>query len=283
LGTLSAVLILFVLLWGPYLWEQRSMVYINNLWQVEATDKHLVRTLWRILLVPTQILFYPPNPTWPIGLFALALLIPVLLSLGNQRLRSDLLFWWIWLSTTLGMVLATDLFRHAAQIGMARYLVLPAPALVMLVACALKNRSRRWRHLLPLGVTLACLFLLPNSLGHRRENWRLLAEQLRQESLGGEPIVLIHRSPRPWRAGALYLGVLHYLRPLPGPIVVLVAPPRPELVRQLAERKRVFLVTTAAQPPPEGLLPGAKIVHRARHPGIGRLWSGERLSPTSGR
>jgi hypothetical protein len=82
------------------------------------------------------------NASWPlvIAFAAISYLAPVLM----LRKRPDLLIWWLWIASQVGLVLAIDLARHSTLLTVTRYVVLAAPGFYAVMASPLPGRVGRF-------------------------------------------------------------------------------------------------------------------------------------------
>ena len=117
---------------------------------------------------------------------------------------------------------------------------------------------RPWlRHVIPGVVVLGCIGALEGAYNEANVDWRQTANVLREKMQSGDVLVLYKADRQHFAsAGSIWLCLGHYLPdPLP-PIVLLDAPPSPELRRQLERAPGVWLITRQQPLPAEELLPG---------------------------
>lgn len=282
IGALSAATGVFLLVWGPFLWQQHRSVGINNMWQIEPAADHLSQTFWRLADLPVRFLkdFFPEtlsDPYWRSVLGALGL-TAYLLPLCWLRRRRALLLWYLWFLCPVLMVFGLDLIRHAKHLLFIRYTILAAPGLYALLAVA-SNRKPRWLgDAIPGAASLLCLVgLFRGTYGDNIE-WPTLADYLESHATPRDVIVYASAGRDDQYAGAMYLGVSYYAPELKTPIFLLTRPATPEQLTRLSRASTVWLLAGKPTIPYEMLLPGFRLHEDAIFPLVGRLW---RLSPPS--
>lgn len=268
LSAFVAAGVVFLVLWGPMLWQQRLAFGPNNAWNVD--DPRDARTpLDRLLPLPLQVVFtsgpfFAPRP---------AILGVSWLALGWLAWRRPQLR--LWAATGLGAVAyaaLVDVFWGSAQLSFSRYVLPATPAACALVAGARFGEGWR-RAVVPALCALGLAVVLPAVWSpHHRPPWGPWGARL--NTLAPREDVIALWQPDIMRKGTLLL-VQHYAW-APDRRLMLLQPPLDDEARR-ALGARFWLVTSRPTDPGEAV-PGARFSERFRLPGAPRVYEG-RLDP----
>jgi len=262
IAALGAGAVVFAVVWGPFLWQQRTGVAVNNSWQIDNVPDHLWSTAQRIAVLPLRLLSETlagrspqTDNYWPIAWIAAVLYVAPLLLL---RRRPDLLLWYLIFIIPVCLVAAVDLADDRRQTAIIRYTQMAGPGLYVLIAAAFSEAPARYRHLLPGVMCLACFLTLFTAGAYSEDmDSRLLADAIGPDAQSGVPVVFASAGHPDWYAGALYLMASHYTD-IRGPIMLLShpAPPDWEEALRSAPPSRLWLVAGSKIDHPDQLLPG---------------------------
>lgn len=262
---------LYLLVWGPVLWRQREAFATFNPMGDEPAG-HLERTSRRLVVAPLRQFddrYYPL--AWAVAAWGLAA--------AASWKRWDLLLWWLWAGASLGLIVVSDLWRTSQQLDFAKYTIVAAPALFMIVAAASPWKRGLLRHAVPLLICAGCSAFLKDAYFPWKGNWAGAAEVVSSLSEPGT-VVVFDSYDRRW-AGNLYLGLRHY-RPAWGQPIVILDPQLPapsELVERLRRAPRVVMVIDWNGADPGQSLPGVRVRPRRTFVNVGTIatvdWPGD--------
>lgn len=280
LGAMAAAALLFLLIWGPAMWQQRQAFAVNagyNAWLYDTAPGRPLRALADLMLIPARLLGVSGAPWLAIGyIAAAAYALPLLL----WRRRRELLLPWLWLACILGVLLVLDVMRSSRHLEHVRYALLAGPGLYLLIAGMLAHLPR-WQHIPPALATLVCIAALPAAWHEAdllAEDWRGAAAYIRANAQSGDVVVLSSESAVPYYSNIAYLGLSHYLGSMPGPFVLAQERPSPLLLAQLRQRssggRTIWLVTVPAELDPNAVLPGVAFRERGDFVPVVLIWRG---------
>jgi uncharacterized membrane protein len=244
---LAAAAGIYLITWGPFLWQQRHTILQNNSWTVETAPTHRVLQIWNTLEVPARQLCEPPPGTT--RLYALSAVLFVLpLALAARRKRPELLLWGLWLVASVAVVAIPDFLRAGTQLGFIRYTAVAGPAVfVMFAALVTPNLLRPPRpwlaHALPAVAALSCLLTLPSAWRQWKPDYRAVAAFYKSHAnRGGGEVTLIVELGRPDDVDWFYATIDHYTDGFRGPVALLGGPAGPELLPRLREFSHIWVV-----------------------------------------
>jgi uncharacterized membrane protein len=271
---MAAALVVFAIIWGPYLWRQRHSVAINNAWQFDPAAGHVGKTLGRLAVLPMRFFVEPPSAMWipSACVGALAWVAPLLLIRRHPRL----LMWYLWMIAPAVLVGMLDLSRGTKHAELIRYAVVASPGAFVLLAAALNREdatsARPWlQHALPAVATAIALLGLRGAYS-TAQDWSNLAATLRTVTRPGDLIVFASAGRDDWYACALYLGTSHYDYPPPAPVVILGQSPHEQLLQSIHQTNTIWLVAGSPDFPPDRVIPGLVPRDHLLFPDVGMLW-----------
>jgi hypothetical protein len=248
---LVAAALVFGALWGPQALPRQDRMLPQWL-SASAFAPDLSRIAQRVAALPLAQLrnptpqLEPDAPVWP----AVAYLLPVL----ALRRRPQLLLFWLWLVSCVGLVTAVDLVLGRDQLSILRYTLTAGPAVCALLALVVSDQRASVRDLAPLAGALVAASALPWVTHADKPPWRDVARVVSVAVRDGEP--LLHTQPQQ------LLAVDHYA-PADARPIVLLAGRLPEATRRrLADASAVWLLVKGSDSEgvPASLVPGAELV-----------------------
>jgi len=238
LAGLLAAGIVYAVIWGPFLWQQRQSVEINNAWQIEPAAGHAVRTIERLAILPVRLVSESAATVTP---WAYAGAIAYLLPIFVVRKKPHMLLWALLFVLPVIMVAGIDVARHARHLEFSRYTILAAPGLYVL----LSGFSGRLRWALPILAVIISLLGLNQTYSTDRQ-WQQIADVLHNEVKPDDLLVYASGGHDDWYAGSLYLGISYYAPNLPAPILIL---DNHSAVPPIQPGRRVWIISgTSAMP-----------------------------------
>lgn len=255
--------VVFLLAWGPWMWEQRHVFKTSDpttTFLVDDAPGHLWRTTLRLAMQP-GLLVAPLDKDTPARWLALAGIAVWVWPLISRR-RRELLPAWLWMTGTIAVIALLDFTRGTKHLDFPRYTVLAGPGVYLLIAAAacsapaLASATRRWTGY-ALAATLVVVALMITVYTERKwRSFRHLAAAIDDAAVAGDVIVLA--SPGhddEWAVGALYLGYNHYSDEPDHPVLLLRDRPTDDARDRLRRATRVWLIAES-EAPPETILPG---------------------------
>jgi hypothetical protein len=266
LGCLIASMIIFLLIWGPFMWRQlprfstsdRAAAFLH-----EAGPDHLRLTFWRIVTLPMSLLAdIRPIPRW----YAVGGLWYVLLAVIGWRSS------WIWpmlYLAVVGLLGALDLAHSTAHLAYVRYALLASPAVYGMLAASVCFHRLMGRILCG-AVTVFCLIALPYHSLPPNEDFRDFGNTMLASVHPGDLIVFAGPAET-YSPQILFLAASHYAGPLPGPVLLLESPATSQLMAKVKDRNQIWLAADPAVPSVRIWLPGFHIVSGKSWPVVGSL------------
>jgi hypothetical protein len=256
--TLAAFLasaILFLILWGPHLFE-----HLHNFSSPERTTEflydpapgHILRVFKTFLTLPTAFLINLPSasPIWTA--LGAAILLLIFSPIGRRR---DLLLWTLYFAGTVSLILTLDLLRSTQQLIFTRYTLIAAPALYALIAAVSARLGKIATHAIPATLALVCVFALPRLYDQPRPDFQDLAHLLDQAS-PRDLLIFAAPSKRATAPAELYLGYSHYANPQHRcPIVLMTGALSPEIRAHFKDFQSIWLINASPEILPTQLLP----------------------------
>ena len=269
---------LFGVTWSPsFLAQIRDTSDHVNYFLDRQSGFHL-RWLQRLAGACFRLLNEPlPGSDKPAYLFTIICILPLLLI----RRRPDLLLWAIWIPFVILFVAAVDLARQTWLLALVRYTLLAGPAIYMvLAALGARLKPPIMRHVLPLFAVLCCAISLPISSGPHKTNFRGFARAISTHAAPGEMIAFCGTDLSKDDLLTYVAGVSYYLRPFPGPVIIVTHSPDAALSTALRSHGRFCVISNGDDL--HDLLPDAQIEASRFFPGIGYLLD-LRYSPSSAK
>ncbi len=276
IGAFVAAAAIFVLVWGPFMWQQRihfGTYSIDTQFLLNDGPNHIQKTLWQLVLIPTRLLAEPRGHT--AGICAITAVI-FILPFGLLRRQPNLLLWSLWLIGVVAVIAAMDLFRKTNQLLFIRYTLLAGPALYVLIPGIFSAvLGRRWLwHIVPAAAVVSCALAFPDAYLRYETDTHIIVQDLTPMIGRNDLIVFAASGETQWTAAAQYLMVSRYLQPLPCPVVILNEPANGQVLAR-ARASRNVVVFTDWQPATT-FIPGSKLIEERWYFGRGILW---RLDP----
>jgi hypothetical protein len=265
--------VLFLILWGPSLWWQRREAYTREF----VREPNALTVFNRLDWVPQKFLV-DPSSGW--GLVRGAGYVLLLAPLVALRWRRDLLLPYLWLVMTVGAVAALDVTRGLKLLDWTRYSLLASVGLYLVLAGFFARLPALAAAVALVVLTIHCALVLPDAYDDRRLNadWRALALDIAARSEGPELVVFGERKEwEGWLAGALAMGVSHYMPDLNRPVLVLNEPPTTEVTGRLRSAGVFWYVSLYA--PPQQLLGPVEVLYQQRVPRAPATANRIRLAP----
>jgi len=270
---LLAASIAFVCFWGPQMLEQRKSLAINNSWQKESSDGHAKVTLQRTAVLPVR---------WFSELAATRVpLVATIVGVAGyaftaMRFRDRRRLWCLWMILPVLMVAVVDVRNSSKLLDSLRYTLAGSWGLFALVS---GSGPKIRYHLLAGAVALLCIASVPFSYS-KSQDWSVLGQFLEENVSANDVLVCSSDGWDDWYAGALYLGVSHYAKPLPAPLVLLTKSPSADLLQQMRGRRTIWLIA-GSQTPADKLIPGMVVEESAVFPDIGKVWKLHPAQPST--
>lgn len=269
---MSASAAIFIIAWGPFLWEQRgNFTSTGDNWLSENPTGHITRDLHRLALLPHQLILEPHSEASPIAYLTAALLvIPFML----LRRRPELLLWCLWLCGTLFFIASIDLLRSTLHMAYIRYALIAGPAIYVLLASLLDGAGsppmlRKAGPVLLGGLFAGCALALPRAYNNVNVEYRGLSAFLDSKIDQNDAVIFYCSDREDWFPSVLYLNTSYYSRTYPWPFMMINRPADAALLEQLRKFKGVWLVSGTASVTGDTLFPGATIIARQSFRGIG--------------
>jgi hypothetical protein len=261
----SAMFVLIV--WGPFLWQQRQQYLRPQPWSFEPGGTAF--TPWiRSAAIPSALLYGRIEDTlnW-IAPGIIAYLLPLLL----LRRYPQILLWWLWIVGIVGSLVIYDAIHHGRLLATIRYVSLASGALYAICAFPIPV-LKSWRWAVPCLVlastAIATVQRIQEGPPDYNGDWRRLAEAVDRRA--GPDDALIFYPTDIWGSpGMYYLGFAHYARNSHRPIMYLNAPADSAALRQLEGFKRVWMVGPTPELDLSTYLPGWRPVLSRGFPNCG--------------
>ena len=249
--------VVFLLVWGPWLWEQRTVFRTTDpttAFLLETGPAHFLHTAARLILQPALLLTPIPGPwRWILLVGAVVWSYPLIAG----KARPELLPPFLWMAGTLAVVALLDFTRSTKHLEYPRYTLLAAPGAYLIIASLVTTLPRRPLIGNLIGATLTAGALATTLLTPRDwRDFRALAAALDQRVNPGDVIVFASPDkPEDWAPAAIYLGYDHYSKGPDVPVLLLRGPLSPEATTRLKQARTLWLINESEQPPAQ-VLPG---------------------------
>ena len=264
IGTMLASFLVAMVVWGPILWMQIHGFSKNLAWMVEPPSGQLGRMVERICTLPLRFFVNPGNRPGPEAYGSVILLILPALLLARYP---KMLIWCLILWVNVLVIVIGDWSRSSLALEVMRYTLPAAAAANMLAACAVAAAPRRFRHVIPATLLVACMMALPLSYQHDGPDWRQFAGYL-DKDCKNDSIIVIYRQPyADGSIGVWDVGLSHYDTLRDRPIVILSKPADTAVLSRLQGRGVVDII--AVSTPASDILPGCKVLQSASFPYVG--------------
>jgi len=260
--------VIFLVLWGPILWQQHYSVEAALVRVHEAEHGHLKNTFDRLSMIPIRLLGEPLRNSHSSGAIAgIALLIFPL----ELRRRGKLLLPILLMVLPIALVLGMDLWQSSWELQRLRYVITCTAGFYVLLALPIIDR--KWlRHLLPASAVLYGLISLPATYTPWKEDFRGVAGYIEQRGQPGDPVICYSNTGDDFE-GSMYLGLRHYLA-ASHPMVIMNQCADERLISQLRSRGNIWIIMgwRWGTPIEREILPGVKILDARREEKLGMLY-----------
>jgi hypothetical protein len=270
--TFVAAAAAFAACWGPFMWQQRQLFSVDD---PSTSFLHnrgpgwLTHALEQFALAPARQL---SEPRKSMIVTSMAMAVLYLLPIAMLAQRRELLFWWLWLVGTIGVVAALDVSRQSDHLEYVRYFILAGPAVYALIpALFTKLGNIRWPgHLVPAAAAVMCALVVPDTYKTWITDPHEIISEFASKATRQDLFVFCANPENAWTAGAQYMAIERYLRPIPCPVVVLHERAS-DLVKNRALASRRNIVFTNSENAFD-FLPLMKVTGAVAYPGRGCLW-----------
>ncbi len=240
LVALAGSLMLFAILWGSTVVQQISKTGSRLTFSNTTDGGAIVPAIQRLGDLPVRHLVNPTRDDSTLAAFSIAvLLLPLALARTQKRL-------WLWLLpfiATVGAIWITDLVRGTWLLGLLRYSVLVAPALIILIcACTAHLTSPLLRHAIPAAICISAMLGLGDAYSRFKPDTRSAAHWLDQRIRPGDVVVFAYHPDFDWVSATKYLEFSHYLSAMPDRVLILTRPADAEVLVDLADEPGIWLI-----------------------------------------
>jgi hypothetical protein len=234
------------LLWGFQFWQQiHSLPPGRPAFLNSSEPDHATAAALQTIGLPAQWLVAQTFARLlPAAAFVLLAAATILLPLIRFPWRRDTLLWLIWIAATALPLALSDIFRQTTFLDYLRYTILASPAAYALLASIDFPLRPIIRDTIGYCALALCAFFTlqrchqaPTS----KEDWRELATRLDREAQSDD--LLVFTGNDPWASpGTWYMGFKYYAPQSDRPWLILQAPADPDLLKQLAERRSIWVI-----------------------------------------
>jgi hypothetical protein len=164
------------------------------------------------------------------------------------RKHPRMLLWCLWLAGTAGAVALLAALSRGHHIEHVRYILPAGPAVFLIIASLLADRRGWLRHVLPAAAVLFGLLGLSVTYKQRLfAEVNIYARILEQTARPGDLLAFVSDEDRDWYSGQ-YMTYSYYAKTLPRPVLLLTAPPSPELLAQIRQYPGVTIMDASKRP-----------------------------------
>jgi hypothetical protein len=260
---------LFAIVWGPFMWRQRHLFATNDpstLFLHDDVANHISATFQRGLATPITLLFEPHKPgVWMEIGGAIFFLLPWVL----LRRRPWIGLFAAWMTGAVAVPAAFDFSQGTAHLFFIRYALLAAPAVCVLWPAVFSALGRRWV-LAVAPVVVACVAGLPEVYNPWQAEPAEIANFVKPQWTADDLVIFAADPDHLSSAGAQYMMVDRYLRPIPCRVLFLTAPPTGDAALAVGRARRIWFFTDSSTW--VSFLPKAKSIRAARYPGRGLVF-----------
>jgi uncharacterized membrane protein len=247
LAALSAAAIVFLIAWGPALWEQRR--HIDYSFVADTYPSLFGRTLQRWdEMVPHFFIDQGELDAIRVSRFlggiGWAFYLAIAISI---YWRPRLLLPFLWLISTGLFLGGLDLARHTSHLGFPRYILLASLGLYLLIPAVLA----KWKwpmHIISALLVIGCLLAAPAYYEVGKQDWRSAGALVHQNVRPTETVVFA-TGDESWWASAIYIGIGHYDFSPNRPTLILDAPPNQANLKYLNSLPRFWLISNGLSDP----------------------------------
>lgn len=277
LAAYGLVGLVFAVVWGPFMWQQRHLFSTADPAIEFLTDpgqsSHSQTTAFRCLLAPINLLFPVGVSFTPIAavLGSLFYLLPI----WSFRKHPFALLWWLWLVGTVAVVAALDFARGTNHLYFMRYILLAGPAVYAMVPLLIAPLGRHAMNAVSLVVVIACAAHLPGVYAPNPADPRLLGRGLITPPSSQDLVVVAVSPDQLFQAQGDLLRLTRYISPMNSPVALMTQQASPEFLSIARNRRFVFLLARGEGPATDfrHYLPDEPVVDVKNYPGLGRMWT----------
>jgi uncharacterized membrane protein len=266
--------VIYLIAWGPMLWQQRTNFTNNMLWSLESRNDNLRQTPARLADLPMLYLFEPMTTTlWLTRILAALYIVPLLL----LRRRPQLLLWWLILILAVGSIAVSDLMRSSYLLHLIRYTLIASAAVYAIIAITLSLLPSLWSRISQAAVVLACGVALVNAYPKDNADFRGFARYVNSHVAANDLMIFTTAEAQTWKSGVLYLAITHYHKvdsghdTAPCAVLMLRSDPSPQLMNQIRNWPGGCWMLDPWSPEPSLKLEGARDVAAEPYPFVGTI------------
>jgi hypothetical protein len=265
LCALGIAAVIFIVAWGPFLWQQRANFSTNMQWTLDP-DPHgsVGRRFLDAAQIPGRHLIAAfSDDTRRATPLALLYLLPAFF----VRRHRAILLWWLIALFSISTVLLTDLIRGSEMIQWLRYTVPASAAFCAMLILMIHTAPARWKHWLCASLCLMTAALLWHAYDLIRPDFRGMADSISLEMSKDDALVILEPDKEPWYSDVLYMAVTQYARELPARAAVLTHPPDELMQKSLASSRYIWMISGDGRDP-RPYLPEARLVLAREFPHV---------------
>lgn len=244
LSAFAAAAVVFALLWGPWLVQQRANFERNREYLPAREANHATASLHRAAIAPIKFISESRTQSPLLIIPAAAFyLIPFALR------RREMVLLGLWLLLPILLVLILDVTRRTEQLSLTRYFLVSVPAACILVPTIgeLLFRRRPLQAALPIIVAIGCVAVILSGEPYRLNpsnpaDYRKLAAGFSRAMDDQTVAVFASGSGTEWYARWLYLAMSHYAPRWPA-AMVLDHQPNADQLTELQKFQTIVAVT----------------------------------------
>jgi hypothetical protein len=260
-SAMIAPILLFAFLWLPtILLQSRTLTEPSGDEWIRVTEPHHAwQTLVRLCALPMRLMFEPPLRSYPVVYVVAAIfIIPPMLA----RKVPQVWLWWLWLGSISLSIAGLEVVRSTRHLEIIRYTILAGPGVYALLPLLSQAAPRSLRYALPAAGVLGCAVALPQVYQAWKADYREIADVVDCHYRAGDVVVFSGSFDSELYGSAVFLGVSHYSRTYPWPVMILRDKPTEQQVEVLAKRSGIWLVSpgelSARHLSPEGRITDEK-------------------------
>jgi uncharacterized membrane protein len=261
--------IVFAVIWGPFMWQQREMFStgdVATLFLTSAQPDHFELTLMRIAVAPIELLSsIPPTLAIPAAILGIALYTVGLIPWVSRR-NPWILMWTSWLIGTVAVVACLDLTRHTDHLYFIRYTLLAGPAVYALIPILFKSRPLIM-HLICFACVMALCTNLPALVKATNAPRQILFPTPGPQDL----LIVAAPETHDFACEDELLYVSRYLPHPSCPVALLHGPANAEILTRAHRSRLVFLITETSNY--HYYLPGTTLLRTQTFPRLGITWT----------
>jgi uncharacterized membrane protein len=261
----------WMIIWGPGFWHQREHFSLNMQWILRDRSGLIAHTLIWGGSQPIQFLLEMNHPDISLAIGGVVLLLLPLMAL---RRRPGVLLWELILVLSIGVVVATDLYRSSRMVEYLRYTAVGSAAICAAPVIFLQAFAKRWWQVLAAVILLMELFNLPAIYDASTPDFRGIADVFASRMDRDDALVIFESPSQPWASGIFYFAATHYAQQMPGQALVLTKAADEPTLAALKSAKRIWIINAtgvAADP----MVPGIHVSETKSFPPLALVQEGD--------